>query len=196
MTNYPEPFADSWFGYASEIETDVDGQTERILIERNRKIDQLQAGKKPDGWVFRFAPGVRVFAAIEPEVAKVLMGIKPELVKKAGLVDMLFGDDPKGFIGGLAFEEGASWQKSRKIITEEFNQASLDTYVSQMDDSVQNFIQKLIETDGFQSIPTISALTSQLTLEIMFKTLYGDHSFNLLELNGNHEIAHAFQTIS
>ena len=44
------------------------------------------------------------------------------MVEKAGLSDMMFGDDPNGFIGGLVYEEGPNWHRSRKIITEEFNQ--------------------------------------------------------------------------
>ena len=54
------------------------------------------------------------------------MTLKPEMVEKAGLSDMLFGDDPNGFIGGLVYEEGATWHRSRKIITEEFNQVNLN----------------------------------------------------------------------
>ena len=50
------------------------------------------------------------------------MTLKPEMVEKAGLSDMMFGDDPNGFIGGLVYEEGPNWHRSRKIITEEFNQ--------------------------------------------------------------------------
>ena len=61
-------------------------------------------------------------SAINPTLAQFLMTLKPEMVEKAGLSDMMFGDDPRGFIGGLLYEEGATWQRSRKIITEEFNQ--------------------------------------------------------------------------
>ena len=61
-------------------------------------------------------------------MAKFLLTLKPEMVEKAGLSDMWFGDDPKGFIGGLLYEEGAAWHRSRKIITEEFNQARVRRY--------------------------------------------------------------------
>ena len=64
----------------------------------------------------------------DPEMAKFLLTLKPEMVEKAGLSDMWFGDDPKGFIGGLLYEEGAAWHRSRKVITEEFNQVRVRRY--------------------------------------------------------------------
>ena len=70
-------------------------------------------------------------------MAKFLLTLKPEMVEKAGLSDMWFGDDPKGFIGGLLYEEGAAWHRSRKIITEEFNQARVRRYSSYFDLSAQ-----------------------------------------------------------
>ena len=85
----------------------------------NLKLKSDEAG----GAVFKFGPGVKVLITSDPEMAKFLLTLKPEMVEKAGLSDMWFGDDPKGFIGGLLYEEGAAWHRSRKIITEEFNQA-------------------------------------------------------------------------
>ena len=75
-------------------------------------------------YVFR-GPSLRIFTVIDPSLAKFLMTLKPEMVEKAGLSDMMFGDDPNGFIGGLLYAEGAMWHRSRKIISEEFNQVKL-----------------------------------------------------------------------
>ena len=61
------------------------------------------------------------------------MTLKPEMVEKAGLSDMLFGDDPNGFIGGLVYEEGPNWHRSRKIITEEFNQEKAQFYMNSIE---------------------------------------------------------------
>ena len=142
------------------------------------------------------------------------MTLKPEMVEKAGLSDMMFGDDPRGFIGGLLYEEGATWQRSRKIITEEFNQerflvkfwafvglqtnqkkSSLDSYVDAMDDSVRVYSQKLAAMGKSCSIQEITAVTNQLTLEVMVKTIFGDRSFNLLEINGKHQVFEAMVKI-
>ena len=140
--------------------------------------------------VWKVAPWLRVFVASDPETARVLMTLKPEYVTKAGLSDMIFGDDPKGFIGGLLYEEGPMWQKSRKILTEEFNQASLDSYVDAMDESVKSYVQRL-KTIGND----VSELNNQLTLEEMLKTVFGDQSIDLIKTNGKDKICIAFKQI-
>ena len=88
---------------------------------KNKACDELGVDAK-GGYVTVLGPGIRIFFATQPEVAKFLMTLKPELVVKAGLSDILFGDDPNGFFGGLLYEEGPYWVRSRKIISEEFNQ--------------------------------------------------------------------------
>ena len=123
------------------------------------------------------------------------MTLKPELVKKAGLSDILFGDDPNGFIGGLIYEEGPEWQKSRKILNEEFNQKSLDSYVNAMDESVQAYVERLIQLGANRAAPDIADLNNQLTLEVMLKTVFGDGSIDLLGSNEETEIVTAFRHI-
>ena len=95
--------------------------SEGALRSKNKECDKIRADEI-GGYVARFGPSLRFLMATDPELAKFLMSLRPETVKKAGLSDMLFGDDPNGFIGGLVYEEGASWHRSRKIINEEFNQ--------------------------------------------------------------------------
>ena len=107
-------------GMASEFEKHTG--SEGAIRSKNAACDRLKSDEA-GGMVGKFGPGLRIFITSNPETAKFLMTLKPEMVEKAGLSDMLFGDDPKGFIGGLLYEEGAAWHRSRKILTEEFNQA-------------------------------------------------------------------------
>ena len=131
--NYPEPFKgtfevvsnfdfflEKWMGMAGEFEKYTG--SEGAIRSKNAACDRLRSDQA-GGMVGKFGPGLRIFITANPETAKFLMTLKPEMVEKAGLSDMLFGDDPKGFIGGLLYEEGAAWHRSRKILTEEFNQA-------------------------------------------------------------------------
>ena len=170
------------------------GQSEGIIRAKNKIADETGADLT-GGMVWKFAPWVRVFAASDPETARVLMTLKPEYVTKAGLSDMLFGDDPKGFIGGLLYEEGPMWQKIRKILTEEFNQASLDSYVDAMDESVKSYVQRLKSIGNDAAVRDVSELNNQLTLEVMLKTVFGDQSIDLIKTNGKDEICIAFKQI-
>ena len=78
-------------------------------------------------------------------------------------------------------------------MSEEFNQASLDSYIDAMDESVQAYIEKLKTFDEMKPVKEVSELTNQLTLEVMLKTVFGDRSFNLIAINGQHEIFAAFK---
>ena len=166
--------------------------TEGMIREKNRLLDILQSDSCI-GYLMRYAPGLKIFNVADPDTARCLMSLRPEFVEKAGLSDMLFGDDPNGFIGGLVYEEGATWQKSRRILNEEFNQASLDSYIDAMDESVQAYVEKLKTFDEMKPVMDVRELTNQLTLEVMLKTVFGDRSFNLIAINGQHEIFTAFK---
>ena len=166
--------------------------TQGVIREKNRLLDILKTDAS-NGFVMRFFPGLKIFAVADPDTARCLMSLKPEFVKKAGLSDMHFGDDPNGFIGGLLYEEGAAWQKSRRILSEEFNQASLDSYIDAMDESVQAYKEKLKTFGEMKPVTDVRELTNQLTLEVMLKTVFGDRSFNLIAINGQHEIFTAFK---
>ena len=95
--------------------------SEHGLRIKNKACDELGVDAK-GGYVTQLGPGIRVFFTTQPEMAKFLMSLKPELVAKAGLSNILFGDDPNGFFGGLLYEEGQHWVRSRKVLSEEFNQ--------------------------------------------------------------------------
>ena len=53
------------------------GQSEGIIRAKNKIADQTGADLT-GGMVWKFAPWVRVFAASDPETARVLMTLKPE----------------------------------------------------------------------------------------------------------------------
>ena len=147
---------------------------------------------KSSGASMKFTPWLKVFSASDPEIVKCLMTLKPSQVKKAGLSDMLFSDDPNGFMGGILYDEGEAWQRSRKILSEEFNQdlvmkltfnffkffiikwlhvtrrsASLDSYIDKMDDSAIAFVERLIEFGDRASMTDIASLINHMTLEVL-----------------------------
>ena len=72
-------------------------------------------------------PTFKILLVAEPSLAQFLMNLNPEWVKKAGLSNELFGDDPKGLMGGLIFQEGKDWHHSRKMISHNFNLADVST---------------------------------------------------------------------
>lgn len=89
-------------------------QSEHGLRVKNKVCNKLGTDEK-GGYVTRLGPGDRIFFATQPELAKFLMTIKPEFVGKVGLTDMLFGDDPNGFYGGLVCEERLNLLESKTI---------------------------------------------------------------------------------
>lgn len=106
-------------GYAGEFEKHAG--SEGSIRSKNAACNELKT-EEAGGMVAKFGPALRIFVTSDPETAKFLLTLKPEMVEKAGMSDVWFGDDPKGFISGLLYEEGAAWHRSRKILTEEFNQ--------------------------------------------------------------------------
>ena len=71
----------------------------------------------------------------------------------------------------------------------------MDSYVDAMDDSVQAYCKKLSSLGEDQAVPAINSLTNQLTLEVMLKTVFGDRSFDLISVDGDHEIFRCFMSI-
>ena len=57
-----------------------------------------------------------------------------------------------------------------------------------MDESAQTYVKKLIEMGQSCTIPDITNVTNQLTLEVMVQTIFGDRGFNLIAINGNHRV--------
>ena len=64
-----------------------------------------------------------------------------------------------------------------------------------MDHSACAYAKKLAEFGDSRNMFEINHLTNQLTLEVMVKTIFGDRSFNLLEINGEHKVFEAMVKI-
>ena len=71
----------------------------------------------------------------------------------------------------------------------------MDSYVDAMDDSVRAYCGKLSNLGVDQPVSVINNLTNQLTLEVMLKTVFGDRSFDLISVNGDHKIFRCFMNI-
>ena len=71
----------------------------------------------------------------------------------------------------------------------------MDSYVDAMDESIKAYSDKLIKLGADQGVPVINNLTNQLTLEVMLKTVFGDRSFDLISVNGDHKIFRCFISI-
>ena len=64
-----------------------------------------------------------------------------------------------------------------------------------MDDSARAYVQKLAKLGDSRTMPEITNLTNQLTLEVMVATIFGDQSFNLLAIDGKHIVYDALLKI-
>ena len=117
--NYPQPCKERLFGMAALL-NEYQGSSEGARVKK-RLFDELGVDKS-SGASVKYTPWLKVFVASDPEVVKFLMTLRPSQVRKAGLSEILFADDPHGFMGGILYDEGENWQKSRKILSEEFNQ--------------------------------------------------------------------------
>ena len=53
----------------------------------------------------------------------------PLVQRKAGFSKELFGGDPNGFLHGLAYDEGKSWQINRKRIGKQLHLGILESYI-------------------------------------------------------------------
>ena len=73
----------------------------------------------------KMAPTVKFLIVAEPSLAQFFMNLSPDLVKKAGLSNEFFGDDPDGLMKSILFQEGAAWHHSRKLMNHNFNLADV-----------------------------------------------------------------------
>ena len=53
----------------------------------------------------------------------------PLVQRKAGFSKELFGGDPNGFLHGLVYDEGTSWQTNRKRIGKQLHLGILESYI-------------------------------------------------------------------
>ena len=49
--------------------------------------------------------------------------------QKAGFSKEVFGGDPNGFLHGLLYDEGTSWQTNRKRLGKQFHLGILENYI-------------------------------------------------------------------
>ena len=68
-----------------------------------------------------------VISSKMPERFKIF--ISPEVQRKAGLSKEFFSGDPNGFLHGLVFDEGKSWQINRKRLGKQLHLGILESYI-------------------------------------------------------------------
>ena len=84
----------------------------------------------------------------------------PEVQRKAGFTKELFGGDPNGFLHGLVFDEGKSWQINRKRLSKQLHLGILESYIevsfklglNLCDIYVHHFVDCNVYTDVFQKM--------------------------------------------
>ena len=83
------------------------------------------------------------------EIARFLLTLPADIVKKAGLTKEIFGNDKNGFFDNILMAEGQKWQKERKIISKMLHLDILDEYVEAMDISAISFSEQLTKQPKF-----------------------------------------------
>ena len=74
----------------------------------------------------------------------------PLVQRKAGFSKELFGGDPNGFLHGLAYDEGKSWQTNRKRIGKQLHLGILESYIEVSFVLTMNQIFSCIRPLGFR----------------------------------------------
>ena len=97
-----------------------------------------------------FVPPFYMFMVSEPKLAKFLMGLPPNIMRKGGLVAEIFLSDENGFKGNLVMEEGETWQRHRKIISKMLHLDILENYIEAMDISALTFVKELSSSSNFK----------------------------------------------
>merc|ERR1712136_209155 len=83
----------------------MDEETNNIIKE---KMKLLNGGVVNHYWPI--TPTYQILCITDPDLAHFLLNLSPEVQRKAGFSKELFGGDPNGFLHGLVFDEGKSWQ--------------------------------------------------------------------------------------
>ena len=83
------------------------------------------------------------------ELARFLMNLPPDMVKKAGLTTEIFGFDKNGFFKNILMSEGEQWQKERKLISKMLHLDTLEGYIEAMDVSAIVFSEQLTKNHEF-----------------------------------------------
>jgi len=82
-----------------------------------------------ENFIWGILPNFRLFFATDPELAHFLLNLQPDIIRKAGFSRELFGGDKNGFLYGLLYDEGESWQRNRKLIGKQLHLSVLESYI-------------------------------------------------------------------
>ena len=82
-----------------------------------------------DNFIWPIMPNFKLFFATDPELGHFLLNIQPDIIRKAGFSRELFGGDKNGFLYGLLYDEGESWQRNRKLIGKQLHLSVLESYI-------------------------------------------------------------------
>ena len=82
-----------------------------------------------DNFIWPIMPNFKLFFATDPELGHFLLNIQPDIIRKAGFSRELFGGDKNGFLYGLLYDEGESWQRNRKLIGKQLHLSVLGSYI-------------------------------------------------------------------
>merc|ERR1712131_484553 len=97
-----------------------------------------------DNYIWPILPNFKLFFATDPELSHFLLNLQPDIIRKAGFSKELFGGDKNGFLYGLLYDEGESWQRNRKLIGKQLHLSVLESYIEAMDTAAITFIDELI----------------------------------------------------
>ena len=82
-----------------------------------------------ENFIWGVLPNFKLFFATDPELAHFLLNLQPNIIRKAGFSRELFGGDKNGFLYGLLYDEGESWQRNRKLIGKQLHLSVLESYI-------------------------------------------------------------------
>ena len=91
------------------------------------RVESINDGS--ENFIWGILPNFRLFFATDPELAHFLLNLQPDIIRKAGFSRELFGGDKNGFLYGLLYDEGESWQRNRKLIGKQLHLSVLESYI-------------------------------------------------------------------
>jgi len=110
----------------------------------------------------------------EPNLAKFLLNLPPDITRKSGITSETFESDTNGFKEGLIMDEGELWQLHRKSISKMLHLEVLEHYIEHMEVSAVAFTEILTKTDKPLDTEEVFDKCARFTFEIICKCLMGD----------------------
>ena len=115
--------------------------------------------KKHGSIISSFLPPSYLMCVADVELARFLLNLPPDMVKKAGLTKEIFGFDKNGFFENILMSEGEKWQKERKLLSRMLHLDTLEGYIEAMDISAISFNEQLAKRNDFLVIFKFLSLT-------------------------------------